>query len=324
MRTLVWLGTLTLCFVSGGASCARRDPPMVFTPPPVVFQATPSVDELAAAVNRTDAVRELSSNSASVEVLTMSLPKLRATLNLRRDRDFRMRANLPVVMGAGLDLGSNHDVFWFEVPEGMSKTLYYARHDEYRQNLHRAILPVDPTWIMEALGLVHIDPGTVVAGPVARPDGKLEIRTTSMLPDGMYQRVCFIEPSAAYVTNQFLYEPGGKLIATSVASNHEYHPDVQCVLPRTVELHLSPTMGPPLGMKLEIGSYAVNQLLSNDPQLFVMPQTASEAVNLAAMPGVTGPLGLNHSSAYDLPRASEAMGYSASRIPTLPMRGTTR
>ena len=351
MRTLVWIGTLALCFVSGGASCVRRDPVLPFAPPPVVFQTTPTIDELAAVVNRTDAIRELSTNSASVDVTTMNLPKLRATLNVRRDRDFRMRANLPVVMGAGLDMGSNSELFWFEVPEGISKKLYYARHDQYRQNLHRAILPVDPTWIMDAIGLVHIDPQQVVEGPVQRPDGKLEIRSTMMMPDGMYQRVCFIEPSAGYVTNLFLYAPGGKEIARSVASNHEYHAEIQCALPHTVELLLSPSVGPPLGMKIEIGSYALNQLLSGDPNLFTMPQTASEAVDLTTIGGSL-PLGTSRIEpvgyrlppegmsvpGISFPRTSTSgssmsgtsvsgypsAGYSANRLPPLPLRGMNR
>ena len=130
MRILGWLGMLSLLFVSGGATCSRRQPPMLFPPPPVVFEAAPSLEELAAVVNRTETIRQLSSNSASVEVLSMpSLPRLSATLNLERERRFRLRASLPIVF-AGLDMGSNDEMFWFEVPEGVSKTLYYARHDQ--------------------------------------------------------------------------------------------------------------------------------------------------------------------------------------------------
>ena len=113
------------------------------------------------------------------------MPRLSATLNLERERRFRLRASLPIVLGAGIDLGSNDELFWFEVPEGISKTLYYARHDQYRQQLHRAVLPVDPTWVMDALGLVQIDPNAVVAGPVKREDGKLEIRSSLNMPDGI-------------------------------------------------------------------------------------------------------------------------------------------
>ncbi len=64
MRILGWFGILSLLFVSGGATCSRRQPPMPFPPPPVVFQAAPSLEDLTAVVNRTQNIRQLSSNSA--------------------------------------------------------------------------------------------------------------------------------------------------------------------------------------------------------------------------------------------------------------------
>ncbi len=287
MRMLAWVGITFVCFVSGGATCARRDAPLPFPPPPVVFSESPTLEDLIAVVNRTSNVSQLSSNSATVEVLSMpSLPRLtNSTLHLQRDRKFRLRASLPIILGAGMDMGSNDEMFWFEVPEGISKTLYYARHDQYQQQLNRAILPVDPTWVMDALGLVQIDPNTVVAGPVRREDGKLEIRNTLTMPDGVYQRVCFIEPRAGYVTNQFLYAPGGNLVAQSEASNHVYYEQQGCALPHQVELHLAPTVGPPLALKISVAAYTVNQLLSGDPGLFVMPQSASNMVDLTTLSG---------------------------------------
>lgn len=284
MRKFGWIWILLVCFVAGGATCSRRKPPLPMAPPAVELGETPSRADVVAVVNRTQAIRQLSSNSASVRVLSMpKLPRLGATLNLERERRFRLRASLPIVLGAGMDLGSNDEVFWFEVPEGMSKTLYFARHDQYRQQLHRAIFPVDPTWVMDALGLVQIDPESVVAAPVRRGDGKLEIRELLTLPDGVYQRVCLIEPSAGYVTHQSLSSPSGQLIAQSLASNHVYYEAVGCALPHRVELTLTPSVGPPLAMRIEVGSYTVNQLLSNDPQLFTMPAGAGQAVDLTTL-----------------------------------------
>lgn len=318
MRFTLWIGTLFVCFVSGGATCARRDVPLPFPPPPVVFNETPTLEEVTAVVNRTSSIHQLSSNTASVELLSMpSLPRLGATLNLERDRRFRLRASLPIVLGAGMDLGSNDEMFWIEVPEGISKTLYYARHDQYRQQLNRAILPVDPTWVMDALGLVQIDPATVVAGPVTRTDGKLEIRSTMSMPNGTYQRVCLIEPSAGYVTHQFLYAPNGNLIAQSQASNHAYYEAQQCALPHRVELNLAPSGGPPLSMRIEIGSYAVNQLLSGDPQLFTMPTSASQAVDLTK-------LGQSTPAVTASPASSTPVNYSANVPTAYPLRGTLR
>ena len=276
----------------------------------------PTLEQIAAAVNRTANVYQLSSNAASVDVTSMpGVPKLNATLSLQRPQRFRLRASLPIVLGAGLDMGSNDELFWFEVPEGMSKVLYYARHDQYRQQLNRAILPVDPTWVMDALGLVQIDPASVVAGPVKRSDGKLEIRSTLTMPDGMYQRVLFIQPDAGYVTDQFLYAPSGNLIAQCAATNHVYYEQVQCALPHQVELNLAPAVGPPLSMTIEVGTYVVNQLLSGDPQLFSMPTSASQAVDLTTLTGASGVVPA------PVPQASVPIDYSATVPRAYPLRG---
>ncbi len=292
-----------------------RSAPVIFPPPPPVLNETPTIQEVTAAVNRSANVRQLSTNSASVDVLSMpNVPKLSATVSMERDRRFRLRASVPIVLGSGLDMGSNDEVFWFEVPEGMSKTLYFAEHEKYRQQLHRAILPIDPTWLIEALGLVQIDPSTVVAGPVSRPDGKLEVRNTTAMPDGVYQRVCFVEPSGGYVTEQFLYAPDGRLIATSQATNHRFYEEQQCVLPHLVTVNLAPASGPPLSMRIDIGSYAINQLLSGDPQLFVMPQSAAKRVDLTTISGLTP----------STAGIVAPVGYSAERLSPIPLRGTTR
>jgi hypothetical protein len=317
MRIVSWLWIIIVCFVCGGATCARRSAPLSLAPPPIVWTEVPTLAEITTIVNRTANIRQLSSNSASVDMLsTPGVPKLNATLSLEREQRFRLRASVPVMVVAGVDLGSNEEVFWLEVPEGMSKTLYFARHDQYRQQLHRAILPVDPTWVMDALGLVQIDPAAVVAGPVRRDDGKLEIRSLVTMPDGAYNRVLFIDPQLGHVTDQFLEDPNGRLIAHCHASKHVYQEQVQCSLPQLVELHLLPAIGPPLSMRIEIGSYAINQLLSGDPNLFTMPTSASNAVDLTTISGNGSIL----SSA--TPAASHPSHYSADVSAAYPLRGS--
>ena len=167
----------------------------------------------------------------------------------------------------------------------MTKTLYFASHDQYQRQTVRSILPVDPSWLVEALGLVHIDPTQVVEGPILRTDGKLEVRSMMPYPDGLYSRVCVIEPNAGYVTDQILYGPSGKMIAGASGSNHRYYAEQQCALPHLVHVKLIPDFGPPLELKIEVGNYTVNQLLSGDPQLFTMPQTARQQIDLATLGG---------------------------------------
>lgn len=309
MRGWAWIGILGMTFVCGGATCARRDTGLVFPPPPPMLSDTPSLEEVTVALRRTDAVRQLATNSASVDVLTMpSLPTLSATMQVQRERDFRLRASLPVVMGAGLDLGSNRELFWFEVPEGIRRTLYYARHEEYREQLPRAVLPVDPSWLMEAIGLVDLDPELVVAGPVPREDGKLEIRSTVPMPRGDYQRVLYVANPGGFVTHQFLYEPGGRLVAVSEASNHRFYDTPGCALPHRIRFELMPADDPPLAMQIDIGGYLVNQLLSDDPGLFTMPTGAAKTEDLTRMGGPPGV-------------ASAPSHYSVRRPEAAPFRG---
>ncbi len=304
-----------LCFfVCGGATCSRQTPATIFPPPPPVFQATPTLQELSSTLNRTKAISQLSTNSASVEVLSMpDLPRLGATLNLQRDKNFRLRASLPIIF-AGIDMGSNTESFWFEVPEGVSKTLYYARHDQYQQQLSRAILPIDPTWMIDALGLVELDPSNVIAGPITRTDGRLEVRSTQSMPDGVYQKVLILDPKAGFVTDQFLYAPSGNLIARSHATKHAYYASYECSIPHEVEIHLLPSVGPPLSMKIEVGSYAVNQLLSGDPNLFVMPTSAPQRIDLTTLSGGLPAPGF--SANFDRP-----IEYSAGLTNPQPLRG---
>lgn len=286
------LVTVLLVQFAGGATCNRRAVRVDHMPPPQVFSGLPTIETLAEVVNRTDSIGQLASNSVSVEVPTMpNVPRLSATLSVDRPHNFRMRASLPIMLGSGMDMGSNAELFWFQVPEGMTQTLYFANHQQFRHRPIRSILPVDPTWISDALGLVHIDPQEVVEGPILRTDGRLEVRTMVPMSDGLHSRVCIIEPTAGYVTDQMLYGPDGRMIAAASGSNHRYYPDQQCALPHRVQLRLLPTEGQPLELKLDIGSYVVNQLISGDPKLFAMPQDASRKIDLSSLGGPVDPPG---------------------------------
>ena len=306
-----------MLFVCGGATCAKRQVASPFPPPPPInLGGQSSLEEVIAAINRTSSVRQLSTNTAKVEMLSMpSIPRLSATMHLQRDKDFRLRASLPIVLGAGLDMGSNQELFWLEVPEGIRKTLYFARHDQYQQQLSRAVLPVDPSFVMDSLGLIQVNPSEVVAGPVLRQDGKLELRTTQMTPSGLYQRVLYVERQAGYVTDQLLYNPSGILVAQSAATNHVYYSDQGVALPHQVRLDLKPVGEQELSMQIDISSYTVNQLLTNDPQLFVIPSGASQTVDLTQM-GAIPP------TAVVPPPGPSA--YSADASMAFPMRGELR
>jgi hypothetical protein len=57
-----------------------------------------------------------------------------------------------------------------------------------------------------------------------------------------------------------------------------YEPDLQCSLPHAVDLEMRPIGVPPTQMKIEVGRYSINQLLSDRQTLFAMPRDGSEEV----------------------------------------------
>lgn len=324
-------GTILNCVVAFClillCGCPRAAVVANLPPPPVILAEAPDINALAAAVNRTDAIRELSTNSATLEVLSMTaVPKLSATMNLQRDRNFRLKASIPLIMGSGIDLGSNANEFWFEVPEGVTQTLYHANHEQYARNLDRAILPVDPSWLIDAIGLARLDPNTVIAGPVTRTDGLIEVRNSVATAAGTYQRVCFIEPSAGYITHLFLYSPDGRLVAKSFSSEHEYFETVNSVLPHRVKIELFPDAGPPLALQLQVSVYSINQLLSGDPQLFNMPTTRNrvDLMQLTGIPPTNAYAPTSSPSAWAQPTTTASgtpSQYTASAPTGPPLRG---
>jgi hypothetical protein len=319
------ISLLLLVWVAGGAGCPRRSRPSDFVPPPQIFAAPPDLDQVVAAVNRTDVVEKMQSSSASIELLDSSLPvsRLSATLAVQRPRGLRVRASLPIMLGAGLDLGSNDEVFWMQYPEGFGQTLMFARHDQYQQRMLTAPLPVPPNWIIEALGLVHIDPQLVSEGPLPRGDGQLEIRTRIPTASGTYQRVLLVDDKGGFVREQHVYGPDGRLVARATGSDHRFYDQFNVVMPHSVKIQLEPVGAPPIGLAIEVGDYVLNQLLGSDPNMFTMPSEGNLQVIDLGKIGPTLPPATLQPQAQPAPAAEPVRNYvpTASYVPAY--RGIT-
>ena len=72
--SLLWLAAITMPFVFGGATCARRQTIQEFQPP-IVFSNQPTLAEITQHVNRSLAINQLESNNLTVN--GPEIPQLR-------------------------------------------------------------------------------------------------------------------------------------------------------------------------------------------------------------------------------------------------------
>jgi hypothetical protein len=264
-----WL-LLAILFSSSGATCVRRSSPLPEFQPPVAFQNPPDLMQVVEVVNRSQAIEQLQSNSVSIRM--SGVPgAIQSTLAWQRPKFFRLIGG--GIAGKYFDIGSNHEVFWLEAREGLQPKLYYAQHEQYEAQMHRLVLPVSPLWLVEAMGIVAIDPYLVTEPPLLRADGNLEVRSSVPTAIGAYYRTLVIDPKFGYPRQVLLRDPQGRLLANALMSKHQYYASVQYSLPHQVQVQLIPEGSPPLDMQLEVGNYGVNQIEGNDPNRWTMPSS---------------------------------------------------
>jgi hypothetical protein len=184
------LAAVVTLVAASGASCPSfvncYSPPMVR-----VLPTAPTLADVMTAVNDNSAkVTSLYTTDASIYV--PGAPTLRANLAVERPRKFRLRADT-ALSGSEVDLGSNDELFWFWIRRSEPPALYLCRHDQFAASAARQIVPVEPEWLIEALGVTTLDPALRHEGPSPVGQGRLRIVTHLPGPQGDLQRVMIVD-----------------------------------------------------------------------------------------------------------------------------------
>ena len=269
--------TLLGCFCLSGAQCSQIVAP-TFPPIPQVYYTPPLLGQLIQTVNEnTQKVTQLHTQGATIS--SPSLPmSLSAEMAMERPHRFRMRASTSFT-GPELDLGVNDERFWVWLKRSQVPQTYFARHSEFQTTQMQKIMPVKPQWLLEAMGLVYLDPSGSYQGPITRPDGNYELRANIQGTDGSLTKVYVIDWRFATVLEQHVYDDRGQLLASVIAGEHRLYPLWKVHLPHRLEIVLPPAQ---MDFELNVVSYSVNQLLMPPEQLWAMPQIPGyPAVDLA-------------------------------------------
>jgi hypothetical protein len=139
-------------------------------PMPPLLPPSPSLEQVIQVVNdNSRRIYSFYTNKAALNV--PGVPTLRANLAMQRPRRFRLRAE-SLMRGPELDVGSNDELFWFWVRQSPDPSVFYCRHDEFATSRARQMIPISPEWLIEAMGIVELDPALPHQGPFTRPDGQ--------------------------------------------------------------------------------------------------------------------------------------------------------
>ncbi len=274
--------TLVVVVSLSGASCPqiiqRYQQPL-----PRALPASPTLRQVMDVINANSArVQSFSASRGAIAIA--GFPALRANLAFQREKNFRLRGETSIT-GPEVDLGSNNDEFWFWIRRAQPPALYYCRHDRYATSNARQILPVNPIWLIEALGVVTFDPTWTHVGPASVGSGRIEIRSTQ--PPSMslepLTRILVIDETRATVLEQHLYDYRGARLATAKLSKHQHDQASGVTMPRSVEIDWPATQ---FKITIELTELQINQPFGDPRQLFSRPQYASyHDIDLAA-PGI--------------------------------------
>ena len=272
-RVLLTFATVICLLSASGATCQRQMMVNPFATGPVapqILAENAPREQIIAAINQNSSrIRSLTATGASITVPDMlGLPLLSGNIAAERPGRFRLTAGT-AVSGQEIDLGSNDELFWIWIRRNQPPGVYFCRHDQFANSNIRQMMPVEPSWLLAALGMVDIDPATVIDGPTPAADGNVELRTWMPSSSGTLQRVLLIDGRRGLVSGQYVYDQGGKtLLASAVAESQRYDPVQQVSTPQVVSIRL-PTAN--IALKINLGNVQINQLSADPAQLWAMP-----------------------------------------------------
>ena len=263
-RRFVRLALALALFAASGANCQQYT--RQFTQPRTLPPSA-TLDQVMMVVNDNAArVQSLQSTQATLSV--PGAPSLRANVALQMPQRLRLRADAPLG-GPELDLGNNEDVFWLWVRRNQPPALFFCRRDQFDMSSARQIIPVEPEWLIEALGLARFDPLQSHEGPKPVGSGRVEVRTHRPSALGDLTKITIIDAWDGTVLEQHLYDAQGQRIATAITSRYKRDPNSGAALPRSIDVQW-PTAG--MSFHLDVTDWQVNAIPAENLLLWSKPE----------------------------------------------------
>lgn len=280
-KPLHWLSFVLLLVIASGSRCWRPGDEAL----PQMLPQTASLPQIIDFENRNTSL--VASDWAQGRLAVPGAPSIPVSLALEQPLRFRLRASTAIT-GTEVDLGSNDDLFWLWAKRQQPPALYFCRHDQFLASSARSILPVEPQWIIEAMGLVRFDPSEQPQGPSPVGANRLQVRSVRHGPAGDITKTTVIDSRTGAVLEQHLYDARGYRLASAITSRHHRDPTTGALLPRHIEIQCPGTQ---LDLQIDLDEMQINSLGPQSVGLWTKPEYPGYPnVNLAQPgPPIVGP-----------------------------------
>jgi len=236
---------------------------------PMIFATTPTLEQVKEEFNKRYAsIQSLSTNTASFSVSSFPMAMKYSTIAYEKPGKLRVSGGVTLGMGTEFDLGSNDELFWFWVKRDVPKAIYYARHEEFANSPTRGILPIEPEWLIEALGIIELKETDTHEGPRRDKDGNLQITSFLKTPRGTYPRIITFHPQTGAIFSYEIYAPNGQPFVGATLSDHQVDP-LHGILHAKKVVITSPEANETI--TIHLGNVSFNSSGGFNPEAFVMP-----------------------------------------------------
>jgi hypothetical protein len=160
---------------------------------------------------------------------------LSAQVAVERDKNFRLRARSP--FGDEADFGSNQERFWFWMRRNKPPYVFTAQHADMNAVGQRLQIPFHPAWIMEALGVVPLDPKSItLQQPGLEPNTMLLVSEEISPAQAVLRRELVVDTRLGVILAHRLYDASGQRLAEARLSMHRPQPS-GIIMPHVIELN---------------------------------------------------------------------------------------
>jgi hypothetical protein len=190
--------------------------------------------------------------SATSKYMPIKLP-LSTTIAVERDKNFRLRARSP--LGDEADFGSNSERFWFWMRRNNPPWVFTARHADMNAVGQRLQIPFHPDWIMEALGVVPLNPNNITHQQPGKEANTLLLISEEISPSGAaVRREIVVDTHLGVILAHRLFDAAGQRLAEARLSRHRREPS-GIIMPHVIELDWPQQE---MSMTLELTTIEVN------------------------------------------------------------------